>query len=91
MSYFMQLVILTCKSPFNVVCVLLYLKSRSDRIATENVQVEAIGAATFKYLGCTITDTHTREQIYIRTQNALQCAALHSVLMTKFLNKATNI
>ncbi|XP_013173707.1 PREDICTED: uncharacterized protein LOC106122315 [Papilio xuthus] len=47
----------------------------------------------FKYLGCTITDTNTREEeINIRIHNALRCsAALHQVLVSKLLSRRTKI
>jgi hypothetical protein len=51
------------------------------------------GVEKFKYLGCTVTDTNTREEeINIRTQNALRCAAaLHKALVSKLLSRNTKI
>ncbi|XP_063380350.1 esterase B1-like [Cydia fagiglandana] len=51
------------------------------------------GVSKFKYLGCTVTHTHTREdETNIRTQNALRCsAALHKVLVSKLLSRHTKL
>ncbi|XP_075979935.1 uncharacterized protein LOC142979060 [Anticarsia gemmatalis] len=51
------------------------------------------GVSKFKYLGCTITDTNTREEeIDIRVQNTLRCsAALHKVLVSGLLSRSTKI
>ncbi|XP_063529640.1 uncharacterized protein LOC134740914 [Cydia strobilella] len=48
---------------------------------------------SFKYLGCTITDTNQREdEIDIRIQNALRCsAALHKILTSKLISRSTKI
>ncbi|CAH2085918.1 unnamed protein product [Euphydryas editha] len=51
------------------------------------------GVTKFKYLGCTVTDTNTRDkEIQIRIQNTLRCsAALHKVLVSKLLSRNTKI
>ncbi|KAG7309934.1 hypothetical protein JYU34_004449 [Plutella xylostella] len=69
---------------------------RGNHEVRKNLQVGETaykGVAKFKYLGCTITDTNTREQeIDIRVQNALRCsAALHKVLVSKLLSRKTKI
>ncbi|CAG9135779.1 unnamed protein product [Plutella xylostella] len=71
-------------------------RHRGNHEVRKNLQVGETaykGVAKFKYLGCTITDTNTREQeIDIRVQNALRCsAALHKVLVSKLLSRKTKI
>ncbi|KAJ0179056.1 hypothetical protein K1T71_005831 [Dendrolimus kikuchii] len=69
---------------------------KNTRIACTNLHVGDTlykGASKFKYLGCTITDTNSREEeIHIRVQNALRCsAALHKVLVSRLLSRKTKI
>ncbi|CAG9130045.1 unnamed protein product [Plutella xylostella] len=51
------------------------------------------GVSRFKYLGCTVTDTNTRdEEIDTRIQSFLRCsAALHKVLTSRLLSRNTKL
>ncbi|XP_061715485.1 uncharacterized protein LOC133523771 [Cydia pomonella] len=69
---------------------------KNTRVKREGLHVGGTiykGVAKFRYLGCTVTDTNTREEeIDIRVQNALRCsAALHKVLVSKLLSKNIKI
>ncbi|CAG4982594.1 unnamed protein product [Colias eurytheme] len=70
----------------------LHMKRYKDtRVCRKNLvtgDTTYLGTDSFKYLGCTVTDTNRREaEIDIRIQNALRCsAALHKILVSKIVS-----
>ncbi|KAG7296948.1 hypothetical protein JYU34_019852 [Plutella xylostella] len=69
-------------------------RSRNNRVADLQVgNIQYKGVVKFKYLGCTINATNSRDdEINIRVQNALRCsAALHKVLTSRLLSRSTKL
>ncbi|CAG9134902.1 unnamed protein product [Plutella xylostella] len=75
----------------------LHMKRYKDKsVRRQDLHVGDVtykGVSRFKYLGCTVTDTNTRdEEIDTRIQSFLRCsAALHKVLTSRLLSRNTKL